>query len=151
MNMKRICILMLCLCFCAQTAYALPLTTPDLPCSYVRLQRPSGTREPTFEPLYTIAGFGLPDSVITVYRSDGSQYVNVLDENGEPLTATIGASGLFMLQLSLEYDYNHLLLHITREGNSEGYVKLTLQLLSPTITESIRNFKIDVKDVKITN
>lgn len=92
---------------------------------------------------FVLSAVAIPGAIITVYNLN--PYTNLYEKiyvDGTPLESTVGASGLWVQQVTLAEGMNNLMVYATN-GFDDQANRLEINLLSDGIIDKIKSFTID--------
>lgn len=154
--MKKIISIIMCLFMCVFVLPATSMAAPDAVGLYdsagadgmVTVTSPNKKYSTTYSTRpYTISGFAVPGSFVSVYVYDSASSVyKPYTENGVQITSTVGASGIFVLPpVALSSGRNAFLVRCEKDGAYQHTV-FDINVLSASmfnIRSSLQNIKIN--------
>ena len=105
----------------------------------ITVKKPESTLSSTTKKNYALSAVGSSGTEVGVYKWNGSSYA--LCGSG-----TIGASGIYVRQLSLSSGMNRLAVWAGK-GNNSQVVRLEINLVDASVLNGISNYKINIQSV----
>lgn len=107
------------------------------------IKNPETTVYTTSTKTFVLSAVAVPGAIITVYNlnSETNLYEKVYVE-GSPLESTVGASGLWVQQVTLSEGLNRMMVYATN-GFDDQAIHLEITLSSEGIIDKIKSFTID--------
>lgn len=152
--MKRILSLVICVFMCVFALSSVAMAAPEVIGIYdnageagmLTVTNPAKKYSTTYQRSYTISGFATAGSNVHVYTYDSANAVyRPYIENGAYVTSTVGASGIFVLPVSLSAGRNTFLVRCEKDGVYQNTV-FDINVLSASmfnIRSSLQGIKLN--------
>ena len=105
----------------------------------ITIKKPETSISSTTKKNYGLSAVGSAGTQVAVYKWNGSSYS--LSSSG-----TIGSSGIFVRQLSLNTGTNRLAVWAGK-GNSTQVIHLEINVVNQSVVNGINNYKINIQSV----
>ncbi len=104
----------------------------------VTVTHPGTSTISSYDSVHNISGYAVAGATLTLYRlgSDGYRVVRV---NNEPMSWTVGSSGMFVKPVALQRGQNHMILRAELGESSQQY-PFTITVLSSNLLHLIHSF-----------
>ena len=94
----------------------------------------------SFDRVHNISGYAANGVELSVYILSGGNW-QLMHRNGEPVVCTVGASGMFVQPVSLNYGRNDLKIRASLNGQ-EQYTTRTITILSSNFLNLLKGFNL---------
>ena len=101
---------------------------------------PSTTSISSYSKSHNISGYATNGAEVSIYSLNNGVYT-LLHKDGSPVCFTSGASGMFILPISLQYGKNDLIVRAEYNGKVQFAAK-TITVLSPNLFQLFKGFKL---------
>lgn len=129
-----------CVSVFAAPATILPKDAVSTASDILTVTNPSTTSISSYDKSHKISGYAKDGAEISIYSLNNGVY-SILHKDKNPVSFAIGASGMFITPVSLQYGRNDLLVRAEIGGNVQ-YAKKTITVLSPNLLNLFRGFKL---------
>ncbi len=106
----------------------------------IDIKNPEATATSTTNKACVISAVAVPGTTVTLYKFDteSDKYIKLFSEDGKPLEAVVGASGLYAQSLELKTGTNSIMA-VAANGNATEVIKLEITLVKNNVADIIRN------------
>jgi hypothetical protein len=113
--------------------------------SLITVKKPDSSSTTTMKTTYSVTGVGKEGVSVCFYVYDGTNYVAQKNSDSNPLSITIGASGVFYKQISLKEGLNRICVRAEASDGRVQLVYLSINVIKNEVMSNIGNISVDLQ------